>query len=52
MMYDPSLPSVPFLGSDPQARHSDWASGKKMPPARAASEGMAGARRASAKTRE
>ena len=44
--------SVPFSGSEPHARHSALASGRKSPPARAATDGMAGASRASAATRE
>merc|ERR1711959_644952 len=48
MTYAPSLLSVPFSGSEPQARQSALASGMKIPPARAATEGMAGARSASA----
>jgi len=39
-------------GSEPQARHSALASGKKMPPARAATDGIAGASSASANTSE
>ena len=43
---------VPFSGSEPHARQSALARGMKMPPARAATEGMAGATRASAPMRE
>ncbi len=46
----PSFLAVPFSGSEPQARHRALARGKKIPPARAATEGMAGESRASAAT--
>jgi hypothetical protein len=44
--------AVPFSGSEPHARHSALARGKKMPPARAATEGIAGDSSASANTSE
>uniref|UniRef100_A0A0A9HJH1 POMT1 n=1 Tax=Arundo donax TaxID=35708 RepID=A0A0A9HJH1_ARUDO len=50
MSHEPSLRSVPSPVRDPQASQRDLTSGRKMPPARAETEGMAGARSASAKT--
>jgi hypothetical protein len=52
MTYAPIFFSVPFSGSEPHATQSALVRGKKMPPARAAREGMAGASRASENTRE
>jgi hypothetical protein len=50
--YAPIFFSVPFSGSDPHARHNALANGRNKPPARAATEGIAGANNASANTRE
>jgi hypothetical protein len=47
----PSLRSVPSPTLLPQAAHKDFTKGKKIPPALAETEGMAGARSASEKTR-
>lgn len=52
MTYAPIFFSVPSSGLDPQATQRAFASGRKMPPARAASDGIAGARSASENTRE
>mmetsp|Transcript_45100 Transcript_45100/g.134648 ORF Transcript_45100/g.134648 Transcript_45100/m.134648 type:complete len:244 (-) Transcript_45100:312-1043(-) len=49
---EPIFLAVPFSGSEPHARHSALANGKKMPPARAATDGMAGESSASAMTSE
>ncbi|GER55067.1 O-Glycosyl hydrolases family 17 protein [Striga asiatica] len=48
---EPSLFSVPSPTLLPQATQRDFTSGRKIPPALAETEGMAGARRASLKTR-
>ena len=50
--YEPIFLDVPSAGSDPHACASALHNGKKIPPARAARLGIAGARRASAKTKE
>ena len=50
--YAPIFFSVPLSGSEPHATQSALVRGRKIPPARAAREGMAGARSASEKTRE
>mmetsp|Transcript_23928 Transcript_23928/g.77747 ORF Transcript_23928/g.77747 Transcript_23928/m.77747 type:complete len:201 (-) Transcript_23928:118-720(-) len=50
--YAPIFFCVPSSGLEPHARQSALVSGKKMPPARAASDGMAGASSASLNTSE
>ena len=52
MTYAPIFFSVPSSGVDPHATQSALASGKKIPPARAARDGIAGASNASEKTKE
>lgn len=52
MTYAPIFFSVPLAGSEPHATQSALARGKKIPPARAAKEGMAGASKASENTKE
>ena len=52
MTYAPIFFCVPLSGSEPHARHSALASGKKMPPARAATDGIAGESSASPNTSE
>merc|ERR1719460_1668905 len=52
MRYEPTLRAVPSSGFEPQAVESDCTSGSMIPPARAASEGIAGESSASAKTSE
>ncbi|KAM2960661.1 hypothetical protein FF1_030327 [Malus domestica] len=49
--HDPNLPSVPSPTLLPQATQRDFTNGKKIPPARAETEGIAGASKASLKTR-
>lgn len=49
--HDPIRLSVPSPTLLPHAVHSDLTSGRKIPPARAETEGMAGASSASLKTR-
>jgi hypothetical protein len=49
--HEPSLCSVPSPTLLPQATQSDFTNGKKIPPARAETEGIAGANKASLKTR-
>jgi hypothetical protein len=52
MTYAPIFFSVPFSGSEPHATQSAFVRGRKIPPARAAREGIAGARIASENTSE
>lgn len=51
MSQEPRRCSVPSPTLLPQATQRDLTSGRKIPPARAETEGIAGARRASLKTR-
>ena len=52
MTYAPIFFSVLFAGSEPHATHNALARGKKIPPARAAKDGIAGASNASENTKE
>jgi hypothetical protein len=49
--HDPSFRSVPSPTLLPQATQSDFTRGRKIPPARADTDGIAGANRASLKTK-
>lgn len=49
--HDPSLCSVPSPTFEPHATQSDLTRGRNIPPALAETEGMAGARSASLKTK-
>jgi len=52
MTYAPIFFSVLLAGSEPHATHNALARGKKIPPARAAKDGIAGASNASENTKE